>query len=60
QQLFVDGKKTLLGVNKHQNKNNQEINKIETKGLINNIQIKVLQQVRFSGKIEDTAVSAKI
>lgn len=60
QQLFVDGKKTLLGVNKHQNKNNQEINKIETKGLINNIQIKVLQQVRFSEKIEDTAVSAKI
>ena len=60
QQLFVDGKKTLLGVNKHQNNTPQELPKIKTKDLIKETQIKALEQVRFSEEIEKTVVLAKI
>lgn len=52
QELFIEGKKTLLGVNKHQNKVLPNLSFNETKTTNKSTQLKVLQIIRYSYKIE--------
>jgi methylmalonyl-CoA mutase len=59
QELFTEGKKTLLGVNKHQNKTLPNLSLNETKTTNKITQSKVLQQIRYSEKIEKKIVSEK-
>lgn len=60
QELFIEGKKTLLGVNKHQNKILPPASITKTIDKNNNTQIKVLQQIRYSDKIEKKIISEKV
>ncbi len=52
QEEYNSGKRTLLGVNKHQNKTNQKAKYNKTKTLNKDIIIAVLQQVVYSNEIE--------
>jgi methylmalonyl-CoA mutase len=56
QQLFIDGKKTLLGVNKHQNKTLPSLPNIKTKNTSNSAQNTVIQEIRYSDRIEKNTV----
>lgn len=56
QQLFVDRKKTLLGVNKHQNKTLPSLPNIKTKNTSNSAQNTVIQEIRYSDRIETNTV----
>jgi len=60
QELFTEGKKTLLGVNKHQNKTLPNLSFNETKTTNKATQIQVLQEIRYSDKIEKKIISEKV
>ncbi len=56
QELFIEGKKTLLGVNKHHNKALPNLSFNETKTINKVTQTKVLQTIRYSSKIEKNTI----